>query len=206
LNRALLRAAGLCFVAGYVDAIGYLQLGGVFAANMTGNSVLIAIAALQGEWKRVASYALTLAVFFLGAVAGALLRHASRREALPLFAAAALLLIDAVVSFGTPIRLALLAATMGLQGASVSRFGSTTLQTVVVTATIIRLADGCVGRLWPEANNPNIASIGINAASWIAYVVGAGAGAAGLHFLTRPLFVAVAVLAVIAIDIARNEG
>ena len=33
----------LAFAAGYVDALGYLGLGGVFTANMTGNTVLLGI-------------------------------------------------------------------------------------------------------------------------------------------------------------------
>ena len=53
--RLFSRAALLCLIAGYVDIIGYIDLGGVFAANMTGNSVLLVLAMARGEAARSAS-------------------------------------------------------------------------------------------------------------------------------------------------------
>src|SRR5947207_15133534 len=42
-------AALLAGIAGYVDAICYLRLGGAFAANMTGNLVEVGLAAARGS-------------------------------------------------------------------------------------------------------------------------------------------------------------
>ena len=70
------QAALLCGIAGYVDALGYLKLGSVFAANMTGNTVLLAIVLAQGEWARAAVYGLTLAAFFAGALSASVLKRA----------------------------------------------------------------------------------------------------------------------------------
>ncbi len=42
-----MRATTLTIVAGIADAVGYITMGGVFAANMTGNTVLAGIAAAE---------------------------------------------------------------------------------------------------------------------------------------------------------------
>ncbi len=71
----LLTAAAAC-----VDAISYLGLGRVFTANMTGNTVLLALAAVQGEARSTVRSVAALLGFAAGAAAGALIvrRGASR--------------------------------------------------------------------------------------------------------------------------------
>ena len=46
----------LSLAAGCVDAVGYLGLGQVFVANMTGNTVLLGLAILAGELRPVARF------------------------------------------------------------------------------------------------------------------------------------------------------
>src|SRR5579862_2124319 len=72
LHVALRRAGILCLVAGFVDAYGYLALGHVFAANMTGNTVLLGIAAAEGDGGRTLTYAVTLIAFLCGALLASL--------------------------------------------------------------------------------------------------------------------------------------
>jgi uncharacterized membrane protein YoaK (UPF0700 family) len=151
--RVMARGATLCLVAGYVDAIGYTMLGGVFAANMTGNTVLLAIAASEGDAKRAGGYATTLAAFLAGATLSAFLRRTTGRPVAALLAAAALLLAAAVAHLPAPASLAILAVAMGLQGAAITRFGAAGMQTVVVTATIIRLADRIAARVAPRQDD-----------------------------------------------------
>src|SRR5262250_2027284 len=130
--RHLGRAALLCLTAGYVDAFGYVRLDGFFACNQTGNTVLLAIAAVQGEWRRAGVYLAALGAFFAGALA---VRLAWRLAALPapsLLAVAALLVVAGFLPVTTAWLPALLAFAMGMQGASLSRFGAAGLQTVVV--------------------------------------------------------------------------
>jgi uncharacterized membrane protein YoaK (UPF0700 family) len=134
----------LCIVAGYVDAFGYLTLGHVFAANMTGNTVLLAIAAARGELALSATYVLTLGAFLAGALCAASLKRIVGRAELPLLLAAAVLAVLCATSLDRDASLVLLAASMGLQGAALSRFGASSLHTVVVTGTIVRLAEGLV--------------------------------------------------------------
>src|SRR5918996_1445362 len=68
----------LAGAAGCIDALTYLRLGNVFTANMTGNTVLLGIAAGQQAAARVLHSVLALAGFVLGVLAGAAL--CGRRE------------------------------------------------------------------------------------------------------------------------------
>jgi len=163
------QAALLCAIAGYVDALGYLRLGSVFAANMTGNTVLLAIVLAKGEWLRAAAYGLTLAAFFAGAICASVIKRAVPKGAwLPLLVQALLLVVASLSPLGPDKELVLLAFGMGLQGAAVTQLAGTNLYTVVITATICRLASGLVDELWPKAKGPNAAPA---TASWLVFVV-----------------------------------
>jgi uncharacterized membrane protein YoaK (UPF0700 family) len=202
--RLFLRAALLCLIAGYVDIIGYIELGGVFAANMTGNSVLLVLAMARGEGFRVVSYVATLAAFLGGAIIASLLRRATRRPLLPLVAAAALVLLDALVSAPPLAQLVILATAMGLQGAAITRFGPTSLQTVVVTGTMIRLADNLAALAMPEERNEGTAGAGLlDALAWLAYIAGAALAIAARSVMTRPLILGAVALLVVAAE-SRN--
>lgn len=57
----------LTFVAGVVDAVGYLALNRVFTGNMTGNVVILALAAAGADGLPILSPALALLTFTGGA-------------------------------------------------------------------------------------------------------------------------------------------
>jgi uncharacterized membrane protein YoaK (UPF0700 family) len=204
-RRLFARAAGLCLVAGFVDAIGYTELGGVFAANMTGNSVLLAIAAVHGEGARTAVYGFTLASFLVGALVAATLRRTTGKPTVGLGAAVALLVVAAVTSMGHTERLALLALTMGLQGASISRFGAYNLHTVVVTGTIVRLAEYCVDHVLPSQRAPEPGATTLHALAWVAYGCGAAIATATQHFTHWPLLVAALILLAITVEVTLDQ-
>lgn len=198
------RAALLCLAAGYVDAYGYVDLGGVFAANMTGNTVLLGIAAARGEWARILPYALTLGAFFLGAMAASAMKRGFDRPYPPLLAAAALIAVVDRLGLTPDLVLLLLAFAMALQGASLNRFGKTNLQTVVITSTLLNLADGCVHHGWRataggDSPGPEMPLL---AAAWLAYAVGAAAGVLVSAHLGLPMVPPAAVLVFVAIDLA----
>lgn len=62
----------LCLACGIVDAVGYL-LHGIFAANMTGNTVLLGISLAQMQWAGALGRAFPLLIFFVGAMLARLL-------------------------------------------------------------------------------------------------------------------------------------
>jgi uncharacterized membrane protein YoaK (UPF0700 family) len=197
------QAALLCGIAGYVDALGYLKLGSVFAANMTGNTVLLAIVLAHGEWARAAAYGLTLAAFFAGALSASVLKRILPHGAwLPLLVQAVLLIVASLWPLGADKELVLLAFGMGLQGAAVTRLAGTNLYTVVITATICRLASGIVDEIWPTVPGAAAPS---GSAPWLIFVVawlfyGIGAALEVLLFDGRylPLVVPAALLVLYA--------
>jgi uncharacterized membrane protein YoaK (UPF0700 family) len=191
---SLARVGLLCLVAGMVDAYGYVTLGHVFAANMTGNTVLLAITAVEGELAASVNYVLTICAFTSGAVLGAVLRRASGRPYVPLVLAAFLLAAISLGALNCQAMLGLIAIVMGLQAASISKFGATSLQTIVITGPIVRLAEGLVDLLWvgKGAKTREAAEASAhNGLAWITYGVGAALGAAAVGVTGTPLVLAV---------------
>ena len=60
----------LTVVSGLIDAVGYLGLGRVFTANMTGNVIVLGFAAVGAPGFSVPLTATSLGCFLLGAAAG----------------------------------------------------------------------------------------------------------------------------------------
>jgi uncharacterized membrane protein YoaK (UPF0700 family) len=187
------QAALLCGIAGYADVFGYVTLGGVFAANMTGNTVLLTIALVGGEWYGAVPYSITLTSFFGGAIFASVLSRVTRRPFAGFFLEAALLAAICMAPMSGPIALALLSAGMGVQAVTITRFGRTSLQTVVVTGTIAKLADDLIDRAWPPTraggDAAETAPVEIFTFAWIGYGVGAAAGVAAVTHIPVPLVV-----------------
>lgn len=92
-------AALLAASCGIADAVGYVG-SGIFAANMTGNTVLVALAVAGRDWLLAGERALTLATFFVGAVLGRGLVVANVRHWVPLLTEAVLIGIAALPFMG----------------------------------------------------------------------------------------------------------
>lgn len=202
-SRARLwHAAALCLIAGFVDAIGYIDLGHVFTANMTGNTVLLGGALAKGD--RIAlSYAGTIGAFAIGAAAATVLKIA--RVPLPalFFAAGALLVGVAFAKPATFAALCALAFVMGLQGGAISTFSGIRLPTVVVTSTLVNLIDGLVrrGLHHTEAPAPPRAQLLHLSAAWVAYGIGGGAAVLAQSQLPLPLLVPAAIYTIVAVGL-----
>ena len=201
-QRIMARGGALCLIAGYVDAIGYTTMGSIFAANMTGNTVLLAVAAGRGDGARATGYATTLAAFLAGAIASALLRRVTGRPIAALLAASVLLLAAAIAHLPPHASLALLAVAMGLQGAAITRFATATMSTVVVTATIVRLAHHIVAFAMPVEGAAQGGAARLDALAWIAYGAGAALALVVERIMHVPLFLAAAMLFAVAFEVA----
>ncbi|MFF0393012.1 YoaK family protein [Kitasatospora sp. NPDC004615] len=136
---------GLTAVSGLIDAVSYLGLDHVFAANMTGNVVVIGFALAGAPGFSTLGSLTSLGAFLLGAALGGRLTTGRLRPAL---AAETLLhLAAAVVAFavgtGGAVQygvIALLAVAMGLRNATVRSLGVPDLTTTVLTMTLTGLA------------------------------------------------------------------
>lgn len=199
------RAALLCLIAGYIDAIGYIDYGRVFAANMTGNTVLLSISVAQGEWPRVFTYALTLAAFLLGALAAEGFKRGGVRATLPLLLSGVPLVAVYALDLKDNWALATMALGMGLQGGAVARFADVNVQTVVITGTMLKLAEAAIHRLSRvRGAAPTVPphALSVFWLTWLSYAVGAvlslTAKELGLLKLLLPL--------VVLMPVALSEG
>lgn len=156
----------LTCAAGLVDAISYLQLGHVFTAMMTGNTVLLALAIGQGEIMAALRSTLALAAFSVGAAGGAmvLLRGRARGEWPPVVTAALALEAVVLAAFGamwhvkaeaahadavTAVLIALSGLAMGIQAAAVRHLGVPGVASTYITGTLTSLMAELVGWLAP---------------------------------------------------------
>jgi uncharacterized membrane protein YoaK (UPF0700 family) len=139
------------FVTGMVDAVTYLGFGHVFAANMTGNIIVLGFAlAGTGDISATASV-VSLAAFIAGAAVSARLsgvlqprRHRWLLSMLSLetgvlASAAAVALAQRAISTDLVV-VGLLAVAMGMRTVTVRRLGISDVSTTVLTSTLAGLA------------------------------------------------------------------
>ncbi|SER00202.1 Uncharacterized membrane protein YoaK, UPF0700 family [Lentzea xinjiangensis] len=207
----------LTFATGVVDAVGYLRLDQVFAGNMTGNVVILGMAAVPGTGLPVLGPAVALLSFLAGAAAaGRALRTAAPGWGSPHtgllggvgLVLAATALATTVVGVGSAVTRAVLAAAlalaMGAQAATARHLAVKDVTTVVVTSTLTGLAaDSRLGAARHQGAKRRVAAVAL-------LVAGAVAGAA-LCQVHEGLAVAAAALVVLAVSglghaSARSSG
>ena len=195
-TRDTLRATILTLIAGIADAVGYITMGGVFAANMTGNTVLAGIAAAQRNYTDAWHHLAPLLAFFLGAMLSRLLLRLSHKPTAGLLIEAALLASVGFLPISPEPAVLILAMAMGVQASAITHFSGNAVSTVVVTSTLARTADTLLDRLWPGEKEalPVVANLPLLALTWVGYLAGAVAGALLLVAMPYPLLVPVALL------------
>lgn len=191
-----LQATLLTLVAGMADAVGYLTMGGIFTANMTGNTVLAGIALAEAHYELAVLRFIPLFAFFLGAMIARALLRLLHWPAIPLLAEALLLAIVEFLPVGAEARAMIASLAMGLQASALTHFGGAAASTVVVTSTVARIAEATLDRLWPGSKRalPAVALPSLLALTWLGYFAGAVAGVLLAHAITWPLLVPAALL------------
>jgi uncharacterized membrane protein YoaK (UPF0700 family) len=194
--RDTAQATILTVIAGIADAVGYITMGGVFAANMTGNTVLAGIAAAQRNYTDAWHHLAPLVAFFLGAMLSRLLLRLSHRPTAGLLVEAALLAIVGFLTLDREVAVMIVAVAMGVQASAITHFAGSAVSTVVVTSTLARTADALLDRLWPGETKqlPAVANMPLLGLTWMGYLVGAVTGALLLAVMPYPLLVPVALL------------
>src|SRR6201996_8777028 len=136
-------ACALSALAGYVDGIGFLHLGGLFVSFMSGNSTRMGVSLAAGNWPAAGEAATLIALFVLGAACGSLIvlgrgRYSQSRvlliEAVLLAAAASL------YGFGLDrIAIAAIVMAMGLENAVFQIEGGSGLGLTYVTGALVKV-------------------------------------------------------------------
>lgn len=141
---AVLFAVCLSVLAGCVDAIGFLQLGGHFVSFMSGNSTQLAVGMTNGAWHAVAELGAIIALFVLGAALGTLTAHvaAPPRRAFAVLVLVAGLLGAAALSCalgGTLPGIGLVTLAMGAENAVFQRNGDIVIGLTYMTGTLAKI-------------------------------------------------------------------
>jgi uncharacterized membrane protein YoaK (UPF0700 family) len=176
-------ACALSALAGYVDGIGFLDLGGLFVSFMSGNSTRMGVSLAAGDWPKAAEALGLVALFVAGAAAGSLivLGRGANRQPFLLLAEAALLAVAALGdALGLPqIAIAAIVLAMGLENACFQIEGGAGLGLTYVTGALVK-----VGQLLAAAlNGGDRWGFMPNLLLWASLVAGSALGALGYHWL-----------------------
>lgn len=208
----------LTWIAGFIDAVGYLMLRHIYTANMSGNSIAFGMYAARGFWVDGLLRGFPVLMFFAGLLLGGAVLEWRRRN-LPghLFSTAMVLEFCFLLAYplagfrsdfsqsgaglglGTfLILVAALSIAMGVQNTTLRMTGVLTIYTTHVTGAITQLSEDAVGYLfWAREKmrqgmtaaslmrsswrEKSFRGFLLNAALWIGYIIGAGAGALGVN-------------------------
>lgn len=156
-------AACLSGLAGFVDAIGFLQLGGFFVSFMSGNSTRLAVGISNNLHNAGVAAGLILA-FVIGVMTGSIAGHYSRSRRTPvvLLAVTLLLIIAASLAmFGqVGAAAAVMAMAMGAENAVFERDGDVHIGLTYMTGTLVKFGQ----RL-------SAAFLGGDRSAWVPYLL-----------------------------------
>ncbi|HEX4304107.1 MAG TPA: YoaK family protein [Rhizomicrobium sp.] len=142
-------AVALSTLAGYVDAIGFITLGGFFVSFMSGNSTRFAVGLVHGAPSAFLPLAL-IGVFVAGVMLGSLVGHiaAARRRPAVLSLIAVLLAAAALLGVAAPrLSAFVLALAMGAENAVFERDGEVQIGLTYMTGTLVKFGQRAVGAL-----------------------------------------------------------
>ncbi|WP_437592123.1 YoaK family protein [Sorangium sp. So ce1000] len=162
-------------VAGFVDIVGYVALSQVFTANMTGNTLAAARGIAGGDLSQASRRGFAIPMFVAGMIASRVVVHRAERRGrrapawllygIEAALLAAMVLVGERASQGDRITsappglysplyspldyllVALPSAAMGLQNATLTRFGPLNVRTTHVTGTLAEFSESAVAYL-----------------------------------------------------------
>lgn len=139
----MLLASALSALAGYVDAVGFLTLGGFFVSFMSGNSTRMGVGLATGRWDEAAVAAGLIGLFVAGVVIGGTVarRFGEGRRSAVLLAEALLLLVAAILcTVGRPIAgMIAVVLAMGVENAVFQKQGDVGVGLTYMTGTLVRM-------------------------------------------------------------------
>jgi uncharacterized membrane protein YoaK (UPF0700 family) len=203
-RRIRLLAAALSALAGFVDATGFIALGGFFVSFMSGNTTRLAVGLANGAEAAAIAGGL-IAMFVTGVVLGSLAgRLARTRRAATVLALVALLLAASAALGGLGLiagAAASMALAMGAENAVFEREGEVHIGLTYMTGTLVKLGQHLTRALlggpklgwWPYL------------LLWLGLAAGALTGAAAYPYLgLNNLWLAAAAAAACAL-VARHS-
>src|SRR3984957_19833963 len=149
-RRIKLLAAGLAALAGFVDATGFLKLGGFFVSFMSGNTTRLAVGLAEGAASTAIAGGL-IVTFVFGVVMGTLSGHfVGKRNAAATLALVSLLLAAAAAlgavgfSLGAVVAMTL---AMGAINAVFAHGGEVHIGLTYMTGTLVKIGQRLAGAI-----------------------------------------------------------
>ena len=196
-------AIGLSALAGYVDAIGFIQLGGFFVSFMSGNSTRLGV----GLMERSHDAALTgglIALFITGVIAGSLtgrFAKAHRRSVVLLLVAVLLSAAALAAAFGASgVAIIAMVLAVGAENAVFEHDGELHIGLTYMTGTLVKFGQRVATAIM---GGPRFAWVPFGLL-WAGLVAGAVAGATSFNWLGLSSLWIAAVIAGIFAIIARK--
>ena len=210
---------GLAFVGGYGDAASFV-LAKTFTGHVTGNLVLAAIAVAAHDWRAMLGPLSAIVTFLIGIFLSLLivrpLKAWSSWPLLPTIMGIEVILIvtasfalSSGLAYGVGIFAILLSLALGIQNGAFRCVGGTSVHTTYLTGIITSListeAEQYASEEVPHDVRAHDPKIELLCGIWIAFVAGAGAGAAlVLHFGAVGMLGAVLLLIPLALREVRS--
>lgn len=168
LPRLALVAVALAGIAGFIDAVGFITLRGLFVAHMSGNSVKFGVYAGRGNLSAAAPAGVAVVLFVAGVAVGTVSAELAARRRIPSLAATVLALqgglILAFMLYGQSILVgdsvpgrslsgfyvlaALAVVSMGMQTAALRQLAGRTISTTYVTGVLTSLTQEATNYLF----------------------------------------------------------
>jgi len=182
-RRNLALACALSALAGYVDGIGYLHLGGLFVSFMSGNSTRLGVTLAEGHWQHALDALELIVLFVAGAAAGSLIvlgRFAYRQPLILLVEALLLMAAALAYAYGLPnTAVAAIVLAMGLENAVFQLEGGAGLGLTYVTGALVKAGQLIAAALTGGAGWAWLPNLLL----WAAMVAGALAGALAYRWI-----------------------
>ena len=207
---------GLAFVGGYGDAASFI-LAKTFTGHVTGNLVLAAIAVAVRDWRAVLGHLSAIVTFLIGIFLSVLIvRPLKAWAVLPtimgievILIIAASLALSSGVAHGVEIFVIFVSLALGLQNGAFRRAGGISVHTTYLTGMITSLISTEAEQFASEVVAPVVSTpdpkISLLSGVWIAFVLGAGTGAAMvLHFGALGMLGAALLLIALALREVRS--
>ena len=182
-HRNVALACVLSALAGYVDGIGFLHLGGLFVSFMSGNSTRMGVNLAQGQWMNAAEAFGVIALFVIGAAIGSLmvLGRGVHRQPWVLLVEALLLVAAGLADvFGMPnTAIAAIVLAMGLENAVFQIEGGGGLGVTYVTGALVKVGQLVAAALTGGARWGWVSNLLL----WAALVAGSACGALAYYWI-----------------------
>ena len=173
-NRRFL-AIGLAALGGYVDAVGFLEGGGLFVSFMSGNTTRLAVELAQ-DWRAAMAPAALIGGFVCGVALGAWLGERAGQWRKPAVTALVAVLITAAAllrSDHTVATMALLVLAMGAVNNTFRREGEAPFGLTYMTGALVRLGQS-LGAALAGSGRPGAGGHGL---LWLGLTTGGVTGA-----------------------------